>query len=112
MSQSGPAYGNLNGWGGDGRLVELCMFQNRNPVRVFLYHCISEGNRMSSENFGCHFHLILHIMSDKAAFVSGALLCVQRYRGNLNLSNSASRWQIINLHIYAATNSVVYGNMV
>uniref|UniRef100_A0A673MP21 Tumor protein, translationally-controlled 1 n=1 Tax=Sinocyclocheilus rhinocerous TaxID=307959 RepID=A0A673MP21_9TELE len=26
-----------------------CTFQNRNPVRVFLYHCISEGNRLSSE---------------------------------------------------------------
>ncbi len=26
---------------------------------------------------------ILHVMSDKAAFVSGALFCVQRYRGNL-----------------------------
>ncbi len=48
---------------------------------------------------------------------SGALLCVTveterssalRYRGNLALSrsNSASRWQRINLHIYAATNSV------
>ncbi len=23
---------------------------------------------MFSENFGCHFHLILHIMSDKAEF--------------------------------------------
>ncbi len=46
-------------------------------------------------------------MSDKAVFVSEALLCVQRYRGNLALSrsNSASRWQIINLQIYAATKS-------
>ncbi len=46
-------------------------------------------------------------MSDKAAFVSGALFCVQRYRGNLDLShsNSASRWQRMNLQIYAATNS-------
>ncbi len=63
---------------------------------------------MCSENVGCHFNLILHIMSDEAAFVSGALLCVQRYRGNLDLSrsNSASCWQIINLHICAATNSV------
>ncbi len=45
---------------------------------------------------------------DKAAVVSRALLCVQCYRGNLELSrsNSASRWQRINLHIYAATNSV------
>ncbi len=43
-------------------------------------------------------------MSDKAAFVSGALFCVQRYRGNLDLSrsNSASRWQRMNLHRYAA----------
>ncbi len=61
------------------------MFQNRNPVRVFLYHCISDGNQLFSKNVGCHFHLILHIMSDKAAFVSGALFCVERYRGNLEL---------------------------
>ncbi len=73
----------VGGWGE--RLVEHCTFQNRNPVLVFLYHCISEGNRLSSENFGCHFHFILHVMSDKAAFVSGALFCVQRYRGNLAL---------------------------
>ncbi len=26
---------------------------------------------------------ILHVMSDKAVFVSGALFCVQRYQGNL-----------------------------
>ncbi len=47
-------------------------------------------------------------MSDEAVFVSGALFCVQRYRGNLDLSryNSASRWQIFNLHIYTATHSV------
>ncbi len=40
-----------------------------------------------------------YIMSDKASFVRGALFCVQRYRGNLDLShsNSASRWQRINL---------------
>ncbi len=84
------------------RLVEHCTLQNR----VFLYHCISDGNRLFSENDGCHFHFILHVMSDKSAFVSGALFCVQRYRGNLDHYNSASRWQIIHLHIYAATNSV------
>ncbi len=67
----------VGGWGE--RLVEHCTFQNQNPVQVFLYHCISEGNRLSSENFGCYFHFILHVMSGKAAFVSGALLCVQRY---------------------------------
>ncbi len=41
------------------------------------------------------------VMSDKAAFVSRALFCVQRYRGNLDLShyNSASCWQRINLHM-------------
>ncbi len=99
----------VGGWGE--RLIEHCTFQNRNPVWVFLYHCISDGNQLFSENVGCHFNFILHVMSDKAAFVSRALFCVQRYRGNLELSrsNSGSRWQIINLHIYtvyAATNSV------
>ncbi len=89
--------------GGVERLVELCILQYRNPVQVFLYHCISDGNQLFSENFGCHFHFILH-MSDKAAFVSWSLICVQRYRGNFELScsNSASRWQRRNLHIYAA----------
>ncbi len=62
---------------------------------------------MFSESCGCHFHFILQIMSDKPVFVSGALFCVQRYRGNLVLYQfiSASCWQRINLHIYAATNS-------
>ncbi len=38
-------------------------------------------------------------MSDKAAFMSGALFCVQCYQGNLELSrsNSASCWQRIHL---------------
>ncbi len=76
----------VGGWGE--RLVERCTFQNRNPVRVFLYHYISDGNQLFSENFGCHFHFILHVMSDKAAFVSRALFCVQRYRGNLDLSTT------------------------
>ncbi len=94
-----PAYGNSNDGGVGGRLVEHCAFQNRNPVWVFLYHCISDGNQLFSENFGCHFNFILHIMSDKAAFVRGALYCVKLYRRNLTLSrsNSASRWQRINL---------------
>ncbi len=96
----------VGGWGE--RLVEHCTFQNGNPVRVFLYHCISDGNRLFSENVGCYFHFILHVMSDKAAFLRGALLSVQRYRGNLGLShsNSASCWQRMNLHIYATINSV------
>ncbi len=100
----------VGGWGE--HLVEHCTFQNSKPV--FLYHCISEGNRLFSENLGCHVHFILHVMSDKAAFVRGALFCVQRYRGNLDLSpsNSTSGWQRINLHIYAATNSVVCGTIV
>ncbi len=77
------------------------------PMLVFLYHCVSDGNQLFSENFACNFHFILHVMSDKAAFVSGALFCVHRYRGNIDFyhSNSASCWQIIHLHIYAATNS-------
>ncbi len=43
-------------------------------------HCISEGT-LSLENVRCNFHFILHVIPDKAAFVSSALLCVQRYRG-------------------------------
>ncbi len=85
-------------------VVKHRTFQNRNPVLVFLYHCISDGNRLFSENFDCNFNFILPVMSDKAAFESGALFCVQRYRGNLDIyhHNSASCWQRINLHIYAA----------
>ncbi len=95
-------------------MVEHCTFQNQTPVWVFLYHCISDGNQLFSENCGCNFNFILHVMSDKAAVVRGALFCVKRYRGNFDLSNSnsASCWQRINLHIYVATNSVslwVYG---
>ncbi len=71
-----PAYGNSNGWWVGRTLIEHCRFQNRNPVWVFLYHLISDGNQLFSENFGCHFHFILHIMSDKAAFVRGALSSV------------------------------------
>ncbi len=42
-------------------------------------------------------------MSDKAAFVSVALFCVQRYR-----ENSAYRWHrhYLHIYIYMATNSV------
>ncbi len=89
-------------------LVELCTFQNRNPVQVFLYHCIFDGNQLFSENLGCHFPLILHMMSDKAAFVSRFVLCIALKQGNLELSryNNASCWQKIHLHIYVATNSV------
>ncbi len=88
----------VGGWGES--VVELCMFENRKTVLVFLYHCISDGNHCF-QKFGCHFHFIWPVMSDKAAFVSGALFCVQRYRGNLELSLQ----QRMNLHIYASTNS-------
>ncbi len=40
-------------------LIEHCTFQNQIPVRVFLYHCISDGNQLFSENVGCNFHFIL-----------------------------------------------------
>ncbi len=66
---------------------EHCTFQNQNSERVFSHHCISEGNRLSSEHFGCHFHFILHVTS-----ISPAL--------------STSCWQRMNLHIYEATNRV------
>ncbi len=90
ITKINPAYEirMVGGWGE--RLVEHCTFQNQNPVRDFLYHCISDGNRLFSENVGCHFHLISHVMSDKAEFVRGALLCVQCYRANLALFRSNS----------------------
>ncbi len=34
-----------------------CMLQNQNLAWVFLHHRISEGNRLSSKTFQCHFHL-------------------------------------------------------
>ncbi len=87
ITRINPVYGNSNGWRVGRSLIEHCTFQNQNLVQVIIYYCISDGNRLFSENLGCHFHFILHhvvkyIMSDKAAFVSGALLCVQRYQGN------------------------------
>ncbi len=75
-----PAYGNSNGWGVRRTFVWALHVSKSKPragLRVFLYHCISDGDQLFSETFGCHFHFILHIMSDKAAFVSGALFCVQ-----------------------------------
>ncbi len=74
-----PAYRNFNGWGG-GTLGWGLHVSKSKPLLVFLYNSISDGNQLFSENFGCHFHFILHVMSDKAAFVRGALLCVQCYR--------------------------------
>ncbi len=56
------------------------------------------------------FQNILDIImiSDKAAFVNGALFCVQRFCGNLELSRSNSAFVLAenNLHKYVATNSV------
>ncbi len=66
-----PQIQEIQGWGE--LLVEHCTFENQNPVRVFLYHYIYDGNQLFSENFECHVQLILHIMFDKTVFVSGAL---------------------------------------
>ncbi len=40
-----------------------------------------------------HFHFILPVMPDKAAFVSAELLCVQRYRGNSYLP--LQKWHLM-----------------
>ncbi len=69
------------------------------------YHCISDGNQLFSETFGCHFHFILNVMSDKAAFVRGALFCVQCYQGNLALSPAPTAPPAGRV-AYAATNSI------
>ncbi len=53
----------------------------QNMAWVFLYHCISEGNRLSLEHCRCHFHVILPVIPDKSAFMSSVLLCVQPLPG-------------------------------
>ncbi len=40
-------------------------------MRVFLYECVFEGNRLSSEKLQCHLNFIFHIMFDKVALVCG-----------------------------------------
>ncbi len=82
ITKLNPAHGNFNGWR-VGRMLgwARACFKIETQCGCFLYHCISDGNQLFSENVGCHFHFILHVMSDKAAFVSRALLCVQCYRG-------------------------------
>ncbi len=76
-------------------------------MRLFLHHCISDGNQLFSEHFGYHCNFIFYVMSDKAGFVSGALLCVQRYRGNLELSRY-NREFIFIFHLWI---SVCYTNI-
>ncbi len=80
----------------------------RFKMRVFFISLYFWWKPTVFRKFWISFYFLLHVMPDKAAFVSEALLCVQRYQGNRDLYHydSASRWQGINLHIYAATNSV------
>ncbi len=91
-----PAYGNSNGWR-VGRTLGWALHVSKSKPSLYITVFLMETN--------C-FQKILDvifisscIMSDKAAFVRGALFCVQRYRRNLELfrSNSASLWQTINL---------------
>ncbi len=71
-----PAYWNSTGWRvGENAWLSSACFKIETRCGVFIYHCISDGYQRFSENVGCNFNFILHIMSDKAAFVSGALLC-------------------------------------
>ncbi len=114
ITKINPAYGNVNGWR-VGRTFDWALQVSKSKPGAGVFHCIPEGNWLFSENFGCHFNFILHLLSDKAAFVRGVLLCVQRYRGNLALySNSAFCWQRINLHIVYMPPQIVYicGTMV
>ncbi len=60
---------NLNVWG-VGRTLGWALH-----VWLFLYHCISDRNQLFSENVVCHFHFILHIMSDKAGLWAELCLC-------------------------------------
>ncbi len=96
-----PTYGNLAGWG-VGRTLGWAMHVSKPKpsVGVFISLYFLWKPTVFRKFWICHFHFILHIMSDKAAFVSWDLFCVQPYRGNNNLiiciymqaTNSASLW--------------------
>ncbi len=108
-----PAHGNSKMvWrGGEKTLSWVLHVSNQKPRGgCFYITVLIGGNQLFSEYFGCHFHFILHIMSDKAVLWWEELcFCIQQLPGNLDLyTPTASRWQRINLHItvYAATNSV------
>ncbi len=71
---------NLNGWQVGRTLGWGLHVSKSKPLLVFLYHCISDGNQKFSENFGCHFHFILHVCLIKQRLWEELWLCVQRYR--------------------------------
>ncbi len=63
-----------------------------------------------------HFHLILPVIPDKAAFVSAVLLCVQRYRGNHYFTTpkaapSGKEWICIFIQTYCEKTNKWAGNM-
>ncbi len=64
------------GWlaGGEKTWLSAARFKIETQSRCF-YITVSNENQLFSDNFGCHFNLNLHIMSDKAAFVSRSLFC-------------------------------------
>ncbi len=59
-----------NAWLSSGR------FKIETQCRCFYITVFLMETQLFSENVICHFHFILHIISDKAAFVTGALFCV------------------------------------
>ncbi len=88
-----PAYGNSNDWW-VGRTLGWALHVSKSKPSAGVFISLYFWWKPTvSENFGCHFNFILHIMSDKAAFVRGALF----WNLELSRSNSASCWQIINL---------------
>ncbi len=94
--------------GGENDWLSTARFQNRYPCGCF-YITISHGNQLSSVHFACHFHFILHIMSDKATFVSRAVLCTALPGEPWSLLQQRLRWQRMYLQVYAITNSVSLG---
>ncbi len=83
---------------------EHCTFQNQNAGQVFLYHCISEGTRLSSENV--HF---LSVMPDThtAPGVCSRCVCVHVFTvvcvhfGWVNVEHEFK---------YGSPNSYLYGH--
>ncbi len=72
--------------GGENTRLSSARFKIKTRCGWFYITVFLMETNFFQKHFGCQFHLILNVMSDKAAFVGGALFCLLRYRGNLALS--------------------------
>ncbi len=80
------------GWKGKNRNMAGLNFKRQlcHWIRMSLCECISEGNRLSSETYHWHFHLILPIKClMKQRLLARCCFVYSRYRGNCFISAAA-----------------------